>query len=165
MHIESLNHMTVNIAKYLLEPTNILDVGSLNVKKKGCYKQIIDLNKHSYIGIDLTAGRNVDIVTTDPYVFPFPDNHFGAVLSGQCFEHCPNMFKLMNECARVLKPGGVFLGVAPYKWPEHHRKPYDCWRILGDGWKVLFEDAKLTTLETYYVDMNPNADSWGIARK
>ncbi len=101
----------------------------------------------------------------DPYIYPFPDNTFDAILCGQVVEHCKNPFKLIAECHRVLKPGGVFLGSAPFVWREH-RYPVDCWRILTDGWKALFEDAGLTTLETSYQPSNAdNVYCWGIARK
>lgn len=168
MHKESLEHMKINIGKYL-KPCKILDVGSLNVKKKGCYREILP-KEFEYVGIDLVPGPNVDIVLKDPHVFPFSDCYFDAVISGQCFEHASNPFSLIKECSRVLIPGGYFIGAAPSKWPIHSRP--DRWRILPDGWRSLFEHAGLVEIDIYInsheVSLNQVErfqDCWGIAKK
>lgn len=164
-----MEHMSINILKYLRNPTKVLDIGSINIKRgngklMGCYKPLIPKG-FTYIGVDLTSGENVDVVLENPYLFPFEDNSFGAVITGQCFEHVKNPFKLMKECARILEPGGYFLGVAPYMW-NVHRVPVDCWRILSDGWVSLFEESGLITVETYLIKISEGyGDSWGIAKK
>ncbi len=164
MHIESLEHMELHIKEYLPSPCRVLDVGSLNVKNKGCYRQLLS-SSYDYTGVDISPGDNVDIVLEDPYVYPFEDQTFDAVLCGQVVEHCEQPFKLMAECARVLKPGGFFLGVAPSVWYVH-RYPVDCWRILPDGWKALFNSAGLTTVKTYLSTIDVETeDCWGIATK
>lgn len=164
MHKESLELMKIYLGKYASTPCTILDVGSLNVKNKGCYKQIIP-GTYSYLGIDLVEGPNVDIVLDDPYGFPFDYEVFDVVISGQTFEHTKNPFRLMDECAAVLKPGGYFIGVAPMAWDMHHRP--DCWRILPDGWDSLFENAGLTKIETHInvIEEPGFIDCWGIAQK
>lgn len=170
MHKESLEQMALNIKKYL-SPTSILDVGSLNYKNRkgillGCYKTIVPID-FNYTGIDLVPGDNVDIVmgSDNLYSFPVDSNSYGAVITGQCFEHVPNPFKLMKECVRVLRPGGYFIGVAPYKW-ELHRVPVDCWRIQPDGWHSLFEEGGLQTIDIYINEIDRDrGDCWGIAKK
>jgi len=162
MHVESLEMMSRMLNKYNIANINILDVGSMNVKNKGCYKSIMPAGIN-YIGDDILPGINVDVII-NPDKISYPDNYFGAVISGQCFEHCENPFILIKECARVLKPGGYFIGVAPYEWPEHHKPDY--WRILADGWKSLFKSCELKTIETVYVSIElRHTDSWGIAQK
>ena len=164
MHRESLEGMENYLRKYVQSAYSILDVGSLNYKKKGCYKQILP-GDYTYIGVDLIAGRNVDIIVK-PYEFPFPDDNFDFVISGQCFEHVENPFRLIKECARVLKTGGYFIGVAPMAWPQH-KHPVDCWRILPDGWNAMFMEAGLSTVETHINEIEPPGfiDCWGIAKK
>ncbi len=164
MHTASLVHMRANLKKYGIPPCKVLDVGSMNIEEKGCYRQVLT-DEHDYTGIDLEAGDNVDVVLKDPYIYPFEDDTFDVVLCGQVLEHCENPFKLMEECYRVLKPGGFFFGVAPFKWDEH-RFPVDCWRILPDGWKALFTHTGLTHVETYINKYRKNLqDCWGIAKK
>jgi len=163
MHSTSLKHMKLNINKYLT-PCKILDVGSVNIRKKGCYRDILPTG-YDYVGIDLVAGPNVDIVMEDPYIFPLASESFDAVITGQCFEHVKNPFKLIEECSRILRNKGHFLGVAPSKWPIH-RYPVDCWRFLPDGWESLFEHVGLSKIETYLYGEEPgHEDCWGIAIK
>ena len=159
MHKESLEFMDMYLKKYLDTPCKVLDVGSMNIKDKGTYKQLLT-DDWDYTGIDLALGPNVDVVLEDPFVYPFEDNTFDVVLCGQVMEHCVNPFKLMKECARVLKPRGLFFGVAPYN-AMPHRYPVDCWRMLPDGWIALFDHARLTTV----VAELKRFDCWGIARK
>lgn len=165
MHKSSMDQMRLNLEKYTSTPCKILDVGSANISNTGCYRQLIT-DGYDYTGLDLGPAENVDVVIDDPYVYPFEANTFDAIMCGQVLEHCKNPFKLMAECTRVLKPGGVFLGTAPFIW-EQHRVPVDCWRLLPDGFVALFEDAGLRTMQTYLFEANDKGwtDCWGIARK
>ena len=63
----------------------VLDVGSqdINGTFKGLFKDASE-----YIGIDLLPGKGVDIVLDKPYEYPFPDEHFDIIISGNFFEHC-----------------------------------------------------------------------------
>ena len=69
------------------------------------------------------AWTNVDMVSTDSAVqahnvlkgLPFQDNQFDAVYHSQVLEHIPqeHAADFLNECLRVLKPGGVLRVVVP----------------------------------------------------
>lgn len=166
MHQSSMDQMKIHVDEYLSAPCKILDVGSANISNTGCYRTLL-ADGFDYIGLDLGPGENVDVVIEDPYTYPFEDNTFDAIMCGQVFEHCQNPFKLIEECTRVLKPGGVFLGTAPFIW-EQHRVPVDCWRILPDGWEALFDHAGLHTEHTYLLKAsgsNDWYDCWGVAKK
>ncbi|MBN2858622.1 MAG: methyltransferase domain-containing protein [Candidatus Delongbacteria bacterium] len=66
---------------------------------------------------------NIDFVSESPFVFkynllkgiPYPDNYFDAVYHSQVLEHFQKKeaSKFINECYRVLKPGGVIRVVVP----------------------------------------------------
>lgn len=165
MHKSSMDQMRLNLWKYTTAPCKVLDVGSANISNTGCYRELI-AEGYDYTGLDLGPGENVDIVIDDPYTYPFFRDTFDAIMCGQVLEHCRNPFKLIEECARVLKPGGIFLGTAPFIW-EQHRVPVDCWRLLPDGFEALFEHAGLHTERTYLHEPQANGwtDCWGIARK
>lgn len=89
-----------------------------------------------YIGMDLQAGNNVDIVSTDTFKFPFEDNTFDYVISSSCFEHDEFFWVTYLEILRVLKPGGLFYLNAPSNGP-YHGYPGDCWRFYMDAGSAL----------------------------
>lgn len=53
---------------------------------------------------------------------PFPSEHFDLVINNQVLEHVPDLFAVVRELARVLKPGGSVLSLFPDKsiWFEGH---------------------------------------------
>lgn len=68
---------------------------------------------------------------------PFPDETFDVLVSNQVIEHVPRLDVVVNEMARVLKPGGVSLHLFPYRgtlmeWhamiPLLHRLPPGAFR-------------------------------------
>jgi SAM-dependent methyltransferase len=155
--------MSAHIEEYLpKKPMLIGDLGSYNVN--GSYRALIE-PRWTYVGIDREEGPNVDLVMPKEYRIPVADNHFDALISGQCFEHVRNPFKLMNEVARVVKPDGIVLIVAPFIFGEH-RFPVDCWRFLRDGWQALFDESGIEMLNTKYVKINSKGgrDAWAIGR-
>ena len=164
MHKESRRRMRRHIGKFLPPEAKLIgDLGSYDVN--GSYRILIEPPR-KYVGIDIEAGPNVDVVMVSEYIVPLPDNYFDALITGQCFEHVRNPFKLMAEASRIVKPGGMILAVAPNTMGEH-RFPLDCWRYMGDGWRALFEESGIEPVYTEYIDvMNATAvDSWGIGRK
>jgi SAM-dependent methyltransferase len=167
--------MKWNFEKYIdpEKPQLIVDIGARDWAKKGCgtYKYFIKghdyalSDKWEYLGVDVDAGINVDVVMPDPFTIPLETDSADVVISGQCFEHCENPFKLMAEMARICKPGGYVFVVAPFRCNEHKR-PLDCWRFLPDGWRSLFRESGLTCLEAYLMTVGETGeDCWGIACK
>src|SRR4028119_859711 len=53
--------------------------------------------------------RNVQFQVADALDMPFADNTFDLVWSMESGEHMPDKEKFLEECYRVLKPGGTFL--------------------------------------------------------
>jgi SAM-dependent methyltransferase len=53
---------------------------------------------------------------------PFESNFFDVVVHNQVFEHVPDLHLAVQEIARVLKPGGLMLGLFPDNtgWREGH---------------------------------------------
>ena len=69
MHPSSFDKMTSFRRDYLearrAEPLVILDLGSQDIN--GCYRPLFALPPWKYVGVDLAAGPNVDVVLSDPY--------------------------------------------------------------------------------------------------
>ncbi len=47
---------------------------------------------------------------------PFHSNTFDCIIAAAAFHHFPSIKKAMSECARCLKPGGLFLAYEPNKF-------------------------------------------------
>ena len=149
MHKSSLDKMIAFRNKYLesrkKEPLLILDLGSFDVN--GSYREYFDCFSWTYRGIDMAAGKNVDIVLQDPYNWrEIRSNSADVLISGQAFEHIEFFWISVLEIFRVLKPGGLCCLIAPSGGHEH-RYPVDCWRFYPDGFSALAKFAQLDVLE------------------
>ncbi|HEY9833636.1 MAG TPA: methyltransferase domain-containing protein [Stenomitos sp.] len=58
---------------------------------------------------DAGLGTEVQFQVADALDMPFADNSFDLVWSMESGEHMPDKEKFLQECYRVLKPGGTFL--------------------------------------------------------
>jgi SAM-dependent methyltransferase len=160
MHDTALFYGKKFFQNYLLKPSKILDVGSKN--ENGSLKFYCG-DTHEYIGIDMIAGDNVDIIQKDPYVLPFNDNTFDIITSTSVFEHSQMFWVLANEIFRVLKPDGLFYLNAPSNGP-YHTYPVDCYRFYPDAgkgiveWGVYSGYKNLTVLESFIGDKKN--DNW-----
>lgn len=123
-----------------------LDVGSLDIN--GNYRGWMEEAGYTYTGLDITPGPNVDVVTKDPYTYPYPDNSFDLVISGSTMEHVEHIWRWIPELVRLLKPGGLLAILTHWRW-EVHAYPLDCWRILPDGMNALF--AECPELRSYVI--------------
>ena len=162
MHPSSYDKMAAFRRDYLearrLERLTILDLGSQDIN--GSYRPLFSEPAWRYVGIDMVAGKNVDVVLRDPYHWrEIAANSADVVISGQTFEHTEFFWLTMHQIARALKPGGLCCILAPSSGPEH-RFPVDCWRVYPDGFRAVARYAGLETLEaiTQWEDL-PQYDS------
>jgi tocopherol O-methyltransferase len=56
-----------------------------------------------------SSNINAQFQVADALNMPFPDNSFDLVWSLESGEHMPDKAKFIQECVRVLKPGGTFV--------------------------------------------------------
>lgn len=82
----------------------VLDVGSFDVNGNNSYL----FQDYLCLGIDVAIGRNVDICTKG-HELALPDASVDVVVSTECFEHDQYYELTLNNIARMLKPGGLFL--------------------------------------------------------
>jgi len=130
-------------------PITVIDIGSTQVDEvNGCYKPLFDKAGWSYVGVDIAAGRNVDVVLKSPYQLPFKKDHADVIISGQTFEHMEFFWLSWLEMVRVLKPGGYIMLIAPSRGTEH-RYPVDCWRFYPDGFRALAKYGKVEVVEVH----------------
>lgn len=124
----------------------VLDIGSYNMG--GTYKEIFQDSRYQYVGMDMAEGPNVDFIPRDIYYWEeIEDETFDLVISGQAFEHIEYPWLTIREIARVLKPSGFCILIAPNSGMEH-KTPKDCWRYFGDGLVALAKWADLKVHHT-----------------
>ena len=104
-----------------------------------------------YVGVDLGIGdrewnyAGLDAVA-DLSELPFPEDTFEAAVNIVVLEHTRDPARVLAEIARVLKPGGRLLLVAPQEW-EVHQMPHDYYRYTRYGLAFLCERAGLADAE------------------
>jgi SAM-dependent methyltransferase len=140
----------------------ILDVGSqdVNGSLRGCAPP-----GSTYLGIDMSAGRGVDVILEDPHHYPFEDGRFDIVVSTSCLEHDPMFWLTFLEMARVTKPGGYIYINVPSNG-QYHRFPTDNWRFYPDAGLGLEawarrEGQSVTLVESFIA--RRKQDSWNDA--
>jgi len=113
----------------------------LSFKQKlnlGCGRKILK----DYINIDKQVTKGIDLVLNLEYEdLPFPDNSIDEILAEHLLEHIENIYHLMNECWRVLKPNCLmkitvprFPTMSAVNDPTHKR--FFC----EDSWKYYSND-------------------------
>jgi SAM-dependent methyltransferase len=175
MHLSSLINMTAFRDTHLAasggKRLRVLDLGSTEMG--ACYRPIFeDKERFEYIGVDLAAGPNVDIVLRDAYAWrEIESNSVDVLISGQVLEHVQFFWITALEISRVLKPGGLACIIAPSTGPEH-RYPVDCWRFYPDGMRAFAQFARLECLHVktdWDKHEDPGSDLWHdtvlVARK
>jgi SAM-dependent methyltransferase len=94
----------------------------------------------------------IDIVS-DILDIPEPDASFDAVLCTEVLEHLPDPIRALDEMARLLRPGGVFIITAPF-WSLTHFAPYH----YATGFNRYFYEFHLGRLGFDIIDMVPNGN-------
>ena len=57
------------------------------------------------------AGLNGNVLLSDAKLLPFNDSEFDVVYSYGVIHHIPDVEKVLDEIRRVLRPGGIFMGM------------------------------------------------------
>jgi len=140
LHFEAaIEDAVARFAEELPAPARVLDAGA----GQGAYARFF--HKHQYVGIDLAIGEpewdysGLDVIG-DLLRLPFQAGAFDACLNVVTLEHVREPGCVVQEMARILKPGGRLLLVAPQEW-ELHQAPHDYFRFTRYGIRYLLEKA------------------------
>ena len=162
MHESSLKNMKAFFDTFIKSPVNVLDIGS---KGSEGYKDIALSMSHSYTGLDIEGGGNVDIMVADPYVWKeVKDETYDVIISGQAFEHIEFFWLTFKEMVRVLKKGGYICLIVPSKG-DVHRFPVDCWRFYPDSMGALAKWGNVGLVESKTDEKSGWGDCRGIFKK
>lgn len=71
----------------------------------------------------------------------FPDNVFDITVADQVLEHTERPWVCAEELWRITRAGGLTIVATPIIHPIHPN-PLDVWRIMPDGYKVIFPESR-----------------------
>ena len=96
----------------------------------------------TYIGVDMAAGKAVDVVIDLTEDFDYIDTklngiRFGTIFCLSVLEHCEQPFKLADNLTRLLRRAGQLCVSCPFSW-KVHAYPNDYWRFTPAGIERLF---------------------------
>jgi SAM-dependent methyltransferase len=118
----------------------VLDVGCGN-------KPYADLfTGCKYQGLDCTTVNSSPDIIGSAMDIPLRDEAIDIVFSTQVIEHVPDPSAMVNECCRVLRPGGILVLTGPFYWPLHEA-PYDFHRFTKYGFANLLGNAGFSAWE------------------
>ena len=113
------------------------------------YKNLLAPFVEEHVGLDHEGTfhdkSNIDLLGT-AYNIPEDDNRFDSAICTAVLEHLEEPQKALNECFRVLKPGGVAIYSTPFIW-HLHEEPRDFFRYSKYGLKYLFEKSGFDIIE------------------
>ena len=102
-------------------PTSILDVGcgiggatlhladKFNATATGITLSPVQARRATERAAEAGLTEGVNFLVADALELPFADRSFDLVWSLESGEHLPNKIKFLQECYRVLQPGGTFI--------------------------------------------------------
>ncbi|RYZ27743.1 MAG: class I SAM-dependent methyltransferase [Chitinophagaceae bacterium] len=150
---------SITASNYLIRNRLLKSIQSLAPSLKGklmdfgCgqkpYRSLFTVDE--YIGVDFeNPGHSHSNEAIDVYYdgksLPFPDATFDSIFSSEVFEHVFNLYEILPELNRVLKPGGLFLLTCPFAFCEHEQ-PNDFARYTSFAIKHLLQQNGFEIVE------------------
>lgn len=142
MAVEAVIERSVaEFSETLPEGARVLDAGAGESRHRAAFAHC------AYVAVDLAVGDEawdygeIDCIG-DLGAIPLASNSFDAALNVVVLEHLPRPDLALAEIARVLKPGGRLLLIAPQQW-EVHQAPHDYFRFTRYGLEELCRRAGL----------------------
>ena len=117
-----------------------------------------------YVGVNLNQHHGVDLVA-DMQDTGLPAESVGSIICLNTLEHVENPLRAVEECYRLLRPGGWLLLQSVF-WYPLHSKPQDYWRFTQYCFeKLLLHEFTEKAVEA--VGFQLKAPKWiaALARK
>jgi SAM-dependent methyltransferase/uncharacterized protein YbaR (Trm112 family) len=118
-----LDYGHADVIESLTSPASILEIGCGG----GQMRSYVEALGHRYIGVDISKTRVADDLQAhggpdllcDSHFLPFRADMFDVVYSAAVTEHLACPYLVAQEVARVLVPGGRYLGNVSFLEPWH----------------------------------------------
>ncbi|HOL93747.1 MAG TPA: class I SAM-dependent methyltransferase [bacterium] len=113
-----LEPFLILVERHVPKPARILDLGC----GTGLSARLLEQRGYMAFGLDLSPlflsvekqkDPDVKLLAGDALRLPFGDGIFDAVAAFEFIEHVPDVPSLLEECLRVLKPGGFLVFHSP----------------------------------------------------
>jgi len=164
MHFNSLLIFQKYATDHFKNVTKVLEVGAAGFPSE--YAKCINTDGIEWHTLDIGDGFNnasnqnpLHILSKDEYHYPIENNSFDIVLAGNVIEHVKDIWKWMDELARITRKDGKVIIICPVSW-VFHEAPVDCWRIYPDGMSALMAKSGLNVVmskyETLEIEHLPN---------
>lgn len=107
--LEPIETMLAAVAE--VRPLRVLDAGcgSGELTALVAAPEVLGVDL-SPAAVDAARSRGLDARLADVQSLPFPDDDFDVVLGNWMLYHLPDLDRGLAEIARVLRPGGRFIG-------------------------------------------------------
>jgi SAM-dependent methyltransferase len=130
----------------------LLDVGCGSKPYAAIFTPHVDeyvgLERRGSFELTAAAASGAPDVYYDGGRMPFEDESFDTILCIQVIEHTPEPQALLEEIARVLRPGGLLVLSAPFAF-RLHEEPHDYFRYTPFGLDAICRQVGLTIEETW----------------
>ena len=114
----------------------ILEIGSKDYGSTSSFREFYP--DHEYVGIDMEAGKNVDLVVDlTQGTGELPKNHFALGICCSVLEHVRKPWVFAEHLGDVLRTGGALYMSVPWVW-RYHAYPDDYFRFSWRGVIELF---------------------------
>jgi len=117
----------------------------------GEQRSVLERLGYACWAIDYEGGEADDLV--DAHLIPLRDGAVDLVMSIAVLEHLADPVRAASEVARVLKPGGAFIGTVAFLEPFHDNSFFHC-SHLGVSWILNmggFEVEAITPIPSWDV--------------
>ena len=122
----------------------VLEVGSRDYGNTESFRDVYAHNE--YVGVDLSAGRNVDrVVDLAAGIADLPERHFALAICCSVLEHVRRPWDMADNLTRLLRPGGAIYVAVPWVW-RYHAYPDDYFRFSWRGVAELFPGIAWTRM-------------------
>jgi SAM-dependent methyltransferase len=113
----------------------VLEVGS---KDYGSTINFRELYRGEYVGVDLEAGKGVDVVADlSAGLGGLEEDRFALAICCSVLEHTPTPWVMAENLSRLLRPGGALYISVPWVW-RYHAYPDDYFRFSPRAVQALF---------------------------
>jgi hypothetical protein len=126
----------------------ILEIGSRHYAKESANDFRRLFPEKEFIGADMSAGENVDVVVD--FTAPSPviaealkGRRFRTIICLSVLEHVRDIFSFSRNLSDNVEPGGILFLSVPFAW-RFHGYPSDYWRFSPEAVTYLFPSFDFT---------------------